>query len=116
MTSRRTFIKSTFWGMFGSLFSNQGAAFKVLSLDADIHLQISDFANKLAAEKKLTVMLPKGSESNIRPVAELFTELTGTQFEFIVVPVDSVTTEMFLSASTGKNQFDIAWCLFHNLD
>jgi len=75
-----------------------------------VHLEAAQQAKRLAAAQPMTlsILFPKGSLGNLKPVTDQFSTLTGIQFDFIEVPVDDINTAMFLSASAGRYAFDIA--------
>ncbi len=54
------------------------------------------------------ILLPQGSESNVKPVTELFKQLTGVDAVLLPVPVDDINTQMFLSSSSGQYKYDVA--------
>lgn len=77
--------------------------------ESDVRRQIVERCRRLAQGKDvaLHIMLPAGSEGNVRPVARSFTRETGVRFENDVVPVDDINARLIL-ASSLNHRVDVA--------
>lgn len=64
-------------------------------------------ASRLGTGKALNLILPAGSEANLRPIINLFAENTGVKVEAQYVPVDDVNTYLLLAVSKKDTTFDI---------
>ena len=71
---------------------------------------ILQFAEQVAKKTQggLTVLLPRGSEANVQPVADAFSAATGVQIKFVYTAVDEINTRILADTLTGAKSFDIA--------
>ncbi len=71
---------------------------------------IIEAVKNLKAEKniQLKLLYPQGSIGNIKPVANLFTKLTGVEVTLIKTTVDDINTKIFIDTARQKPSFDIA--------
>lgn len=107
MINRRHFLK---------LSSSLAASFAMPSLASELsamagteeHIYIANLARQKKKATSLNLLLPQGSEFNVRPVAELFSELVGIEINLKTVPVDDINTRMLLDKRLGKIAWDIA--------
>lgn len=65
-----------------------------------------DAARKFSGQ--LTILLPRGSDANVKPVTDAFSAATGVSFKFVFSDVDSVNTTIMADRITGRNSWDIA--------
>ena len=68
-------------------------------------------AAKAIAKKpgqKLRILLPRGSEANVAPVASAFSEATEVTIDFVFADVDLVNIKILSDQLTGVDNFDIA--------
>lgn len=86
-----------------------GASKERLDLDR-LHEQTAEAAKQIKQNRNITLklLLPNGSGANVKPVADVFTQLTGINFEFVETPVDDINTRMFLEAQVSTGSYDIA--------
>lgn len=56
----------------------------------------------------LRLLLPTGSEGNVGPVIQAFTEMTGIDVVMIQTPVDEINTELTLDALSNSQKYDMA--------
>lgn len=61
-----------------------------------------------AGSHGLKILLPRGSEGNVNPIAELFAKETGASVDFIFADVDLINSKMLADKLSGENAFDIA--------
>lgn len=77
---------------------------------ANIHETAAAAAKKLAEGRSVTlkILQPSGSLGNVKPVADLFTQATGINFEYIEVPNSEINQKVLLEAVSRSGSFDIA--------
>lgn len=102
--TRRDFIGGTLLGLGGFPLSVNSAENSL----QNAHLVAASKAKALNYRGQLVILLPHGSENNVEPVAELFSQLTDVEVVLHSVPVDDINTEMFLSAGSRQYAYDIA--------
>ena len=75
-----------------------------------MHNQVAKQAMHLAQGRnvKLTILFPTGALGNIKPIGEMFTQLTGIHLEYSEVPYAQINTHIMLSAMAGNAEFDLA--------
>ncbi len=106
---RRTLLKAACYASGLSCLTPAQAYAAIAMREEDIHLHIANLARELnKSDVSLKLLLPNGSESNVKPVIDQFTQLTGTKIILLPVPVDDINTEMQLSHSAGESLYDIA--------
>lgn len=59
-------------------------------------------------EVELSILQPKGSLGNIKPLGERFTQATGVKLRYVEVPVDDINTQMMIDTLSGAGTFDLA--------
>jgi multiple sugar transport system substrate-binding protein len=76
----------------------------------NVHDFAAETAKKLAAGRNITlkVMQPSGSLGNVKPVADIFTEKTGINFEYLEVPLGEINQKVLLEAVSRSGSFDLA--------
>ena len=84
--------------------------FSVKASASDVEERIADAVKKLQLNKNptLVILYPEGSLTNIKPVAQAFTKLTGVKISFQQTTVDDINTKMMLSAARDISDYDIA--------
>ena len=77
---------------------------------SNLHVQATAQAAKLTHGDRVVIklLLPNGSNANVKPVADEFTQRTGIQIELIETPVDDINTRMFIEARLAQGSYDIA--------
>ena len=105
-TSRRDFLA----GLASALTFPALAARAEQRVDeVEPHLQIAEQARRTAGSKRsLKLLLPAGSEANVKPVAKLFESLSGIKVAITTAPVDDVATELMLMESQQEQRYDLA--------
>lgn len=63
---------------------------------------------KAGKEIQLKLLYPQGCLTNIRPVADIFTKVTGVKISFIKTTVDDINTKIFIDTAAQKPSFDVA--------
>ncbi|GJL99199.1 MAG: hypothetical protein DHS20C07_08790 [Methyloligella sp.] len=110
--TRRNFVKqslcATAFASSQSFTANSFAAITVKNQDNED--TIIEAVKNLKAGKniQLKLLYPQGSIGNIKPVATLFTKLTGVKISFIKTTVDDINTKIFIDTAGQKSSFDIA--------
>tara|TARA_R110002049_G_scaffold29972_4_gene102096 strand:+ start:17451 stop:18872 length:1422 start_codon:yes stop_codon:yes gene_type:complete len=61
-----------------------------------------------ARTRPISVLLPRGSEANLAPVAAAFKTQAGVEIELVIVDVDQINSELMLDAMLGRGTFDVA--------
>ncbi len=76
----------------------------------DLHRKVANCARDLrkGQDVELNILLPQGSEANVKPVADAFHELTGVNMAITTTPVDDINTELTLQALSGASTYDVA--------
>lgn len=76
----------------------------------DLDRQAAERAASLAAgrEVRLRLLIPNGSQSNVEPVAEAFTAMSGIDVEAIVTALDDINTRLMLDQMLGDEAYDLA--------
>lgn len=112
--SRRSILAAGTAGMASYALSpmlfNAGARAQNATSLADIHEYAAAQARTLAGDRQITlkILQPSGSLGNVQPVAEVWSELTGIQFEYIEVPLGEINQKVLLEAVSRSGSFDIA--------
>ena len=110
--TRRMFLQSTAIGAaaYGAAPLFFGAARAQAPDLANIHETAAAAAKKLAEGRSVTlkILQPSGSLGNVKPVADLFTQATGINFEYIEVPNSEINQKVLLEAVSRSGSFDIA--------
>jgi len=79
---------------------------------ADSHISpILALAKQVAAGgdvKELTILLPRGSEANVKPVMDVFSAAVGLPMRLVFTNVDEINTRILTDTLIGANSFDIA--------
>jgi multiple sugar transport system substrate-binding protein len=77
---------------------------------ANVHETAAKAAKELAAGRDitLTIMQPSGSLGNVKPVADVFTEMTGIKVAYLEVPLGEINQKVLLEAVSRSGSFDIA--------
>ena len=70
--------------------------------------QAADRAASISTDKKLTLLLPTGSEDNMRPVVAAFEARSGIKISQQYTPVDDISTFLLLTHSGQAKAFDLA--------
>lgn len=109
MDSRREFLKTVVVG--GATLSltptlASGNAFAASPGGVQILRRAKELAKSHSGS--LTVLLPRGSEANVKPVAAAFTAATGVEVEFSFTDVDDINTTILANSLIGKHGFDVA--------
>lgn len=75
-----------------------------------LHEQIVRRVAVLAAQREveLSILQPKGSLGNIKPLGDRFTEVTGVRIRYVEVPVDDINTQMMIDTLSDTGSFDLA--------
>lgn len=73
-----------------------------------LHVDIAQMAKSLKKTDKLKMLLPKGSEFNVEPIAKKFADLVAISIEFETVPVDDINTRILLDKQLNNIDWDIA--------
>ncbi|MCH9673174.1 MAG: extracellular solute-binding protein [Gammaproteobacteria bacterium] len=109
--SRRDFVQ-TGLGASAAFFAGATLAEKVRVPSAltTVHEYAAVEAAKLAAGRSLTLklLIPDGSQANVKPVASWFESKTGIPVSLSVVPVDEINTHMMVDTLGGTAAFDVA--------
>lgn len=84
----------------------RATSFSLETLEQDIVAEVRWLSQNQAV--KMNLLIPNGSEGNVRPVAKAFSAATGVELNFIEVAVDDINTRMMLDALGEKGTFDIA--------
>ena len=79
------------------------------SLDR-LHDEIVQRVASLSAKRdvELSILQPKGSLGNIKPLGDRFTQGTGVTIRYVEVPVDDINTQMMIDTLSGAGTFDLA--------
>lgn len=88
-------------GAFG-----QTTGFSLHGLHSEIMQKVASLAAK--REVELSILQPKGSLANIKPLGDIFTEATGVTIRYVEVPVDDINTQMIIDTLSGTGSFDLA--------
>lgn len=109
MINRRTVVR---------MIGGAGTAFALTPLNGALHTahaatqeeRILRRAKQLAGPHPdgLTVLLPRGSEANVKPVADAFSAAVGVPIRFSFTGVDEVNTRILTDTLVGSNSFDVA--------
>lgn len=70
--------------------------------------QAADRAATISTDKKLSLLLPTGSEDNLRPVVAAFEARSGIKVSQQYTPVDDISTFLLLTRSGSGDTFDLA--------
>jgi multiple sugar transport system substrate-binding protein len=109
--NRRSALKAAGAGIFSFAMGplGRGAHAQEASLET-IHDFAAQTAKKLAEGRTVTlkIMQPSGSLGNVKPVADLFTQQTGINFEYLEVPLGEINQKVLLEAVSRTGSFDIA--------
>lgn len=105
LPTRRDFLT----GLASAASLGWAPGYATTSNDDELRQTIVERARGLAASspKKLSILLPQGSESNILPIAQSFTAATGVDIEFVPVPVDDVNSRLILATARNAH-YDVA--------
>lgn len=108
MQTRRYFMQSALAAGAASqiALNPNNANARLLGSSEDI-LQAARIA-AVANGHALRILLPRGSEGNVAPIADLFTKETGVPIEFLFADVDLINAKMLADELAGSNTFDIA--------
>ena len=76
----------------------------------DLEQQIITRAKELSANKHVTlsILQPKGSLGNVKPVGDLFQKFTGVSINYIEASLDEINAKILAQSITNKTSFDIA--------
>jgi multiple sugar transport system substrate-binding protein len=109
--NRRSALKTAGAGMLSFAMGplGRGAHAQEATLDT-IHDFAAQTAKKLAGGRAITlkIMQPSGSLGNVKPVADVFTQQTGINFEYLEVPLGEINQKVLLEAVSRTGSFDIA--------
>ena len=80
--------------------------FQLENLDA----QITEQVKKLTSGKQITlsILQPKGSLGNVKPVGDVFTEATGVKINYIEASLDEINAKILAQSLSNKTYFDIS--------
>lgn len=72
-----------------------------------MHSQIADHVLRITANKRATLrlLLPDGSEGNLRPIIQKFQDMTGVQIHVHQTDVDGVNAELMLDTLSKSGNF-----------
>jgi len=75
-----------------------------------LHVYAAAHAKALSRSggSELRLLLPEGSEENLRPVVDAFLEATGIRVELLAVAVDDISAQLSLEAMSGESRHDVA--------
>jgi len=75
-----------------------------------MHDQVKDHVLSLIGDAKptLRILIPEGSEHNLKPVIDAFFQATGVMVQTESVGVDDINTTITLDALTNQAQYDLA--------
>lgn len=104
MLTRRSAIKALAIGAGTSLASSFPS---FATTHADPILRAAKAIVKRPGQK-LRVLLPRGSEANVAPIASAFSKATEVSIDFVFADVDLVNVKILSDELTGADNFDIA--------
>ena len=111
--SRRKFIKNLGYGVMGLQMpihlghaSSNDSKFQLQNLDA----QIIKKAKQLVAGRNasISILQPKGSLGNVKPIGDIFKQKTGVDIEYIEASLDEINAKILAQTISSKTYFDIA--------
>ena len=128
LNTRRTFLQQLLaittlkpggrLGMLGLTAATHASAVNGLSTEAKKSVQqeldvasqqiikaVNTLQKKPAA---LRLLHPEGSQANLQPVIQWFSELTGVKIQLISADVNNITTYMLLKAAVNEVNYDLA--------
>ncbi|MFK7875566.1 MAG: ABC transporter substrate-binding protein [Paracoccaceae bacterium] len=77
--------------------------------DVPLHIEVAEKAKALATPGAILKMLiPQGSEANIRPVIEKFQDLSGVKLTTKSIAVDEMNAQLSLDGISGTANYDLA--------
>ncbi|MFC3121716.1 extracellular solute-binding protein [Agaribacter flavus] len=118
--NRRQFIQ-----LFGSIAASYALPFSALpsfalsklltsselKLDTsneNLHLDIIELAKQYKKSSNLHLLLPEGSQFNVKPIADWFSEAVGLKVTLETVPVDDINTRILLDKRLKHISWDVA--------
>lgn len=77
---------------------------------ADLDREVALQAASLAADRdiRLRLLIPNGSQGNVKPVIAAFKDMSGLDVELIVTAVDDINTKLMLDQMAGGEAYDLA--------
>ncbi len=111
--SRRKFIRNVGLGMLGlqmpvriSYSSTDHSNFDLADLDE----QIVNKVRRLVDGRKVSISIlqPKGSLGNVKPVGDIFKQKTGINIDYIEASLDEINAKILAQTISSKTYFDIA--------
>lgn len=82
------------------------SAFSMDDLHGQVYRQVARLAGK--RDISITVLYPKGSIANVRPVGVKFEKQTGVSVRYQEAPLDDINSKILLSKLTNDTSFDVA--------
>ncbi|MFK7815511.1 MAG: extracellular solute-binding protein [Gammaproteobacteria bacterium] len=111
--SKRRLLKKAVVGAFGAYFPGN----VLFANDKYAGSEQNTLEQKIVKEVKLlakgrdltvTILQPKGSLGNLKPIADIFSEQTGVQIEYIEASVDEINAKIMAQSLSSTTNFDIA--------
>ena len=112
-TSRRKLLKNSSAIAFSTCFPTN-YLFAKSSYDqispSNIGLEIIEHVKKLTVNREvsLSILQPKGSLGNVKPIGEVFSKLSGVKVEYIEASLDEINAKIMAQSLSNKSGFDIA--------
>ncbi len=72
--------------------------------------KIIDIVKKLVGNKEISISIlqPKGSLGNVKPVGDIFSEKSGVQVKYIEASLDEINAKIMAQSLSNKSDFDVA--------
>ncbi len=76
----------------------------------ELHSIVAGQARQLAGERQvsLRLLMPQGSEANLKPIIAAFRQASGIQVELVESPVDDMNTRLILDNISDGGDYDLA--------
>ena len=111
--SKRRLLKNAAIGAFGACFptnallaKNNSAGFDLNTLEQQIVKEVKSLTKN--RNVTISILQPKGSLGNVRPVADIFNERTGVSVKYIEASLDEINAKIMAQSLSGTTNFDIA--------
>ena len=113
-TTRRRFLQrlgitalaSQIPGNFYLSANTTSNGFNLENLDQEIVASVKKLVK--SRDVTLSILQPKGSLGNVKPVGDLFSEHTGVQIKYIEASLDEINTKIMAQTLSNQTHFDIA--------
>ncbi len=106
-------IKNTVYATIASQFSSNAlfarsnqAKFMLENLDSQIVERVKKMTNGKALS--LSILQPKGSLGNVKPVGDKFSQLTGVKVNYIEASLDEINVKILSQSLSNETYFDIS--------